>query len=139
MRITEIHSHGAIEVSLSLDGKVTLIVPIAVRHRSARKQVIGPIPKAGGDVPISLTPFQLALVKGHRWLTMLETGTAISMKDIAAREQVDPSLVSRLINLTTLTPDVVNAILEGTLQREFTLLDVAMDLPLYWGEQLAPS
>lgn len=61
------------------------------------------------------TPLQLALARGHRWLAMLESGESRSMKEIAQREEVDGSYVSRMVNLTTLAPDIVVAILDETL------------------------
>ena len=55
----------------------------------------------------------------YRWLEMLESGAVESMKELAEYERVDPSLVSRLINLTTLAPEIVQALLEReTLNRE---------------------
>jgi hypothetical protein len=33
-----------------------------------------------------MIPLQLALVRGHRWLAMLESGEAKSMNEIAWRE-----------------------------------------------------
>jgi len=50
------------------------------------------------------TPFQLALARGHRWLGMLESGEAKLLKEIAMREGVDDSYVSRMVNLTMLAP-----------------------------------
>ena len=37
---------------------------------------------------------------------MLESGEASSMKEIARRERVDDSYVSRMVNLTALAPDI---------------------------------
>ena len=48
----------------------------------------------------------------HRWLAMLESGEAKSLKEIATREGIDNSYVSRIVNLTTLAPDIVAAILD---------------------------
>jgi hypothetical protein len=44
-------------------------------------------------------------IHARRWLAMLESGEASSMKKIARRERVDDSYVSRMVNLTTLAPD----------------------------------
>ena len=49
---------------------------------------------------------QLALARGCRWLAMLESGEAGSLREIADREGVDNSYVSRMINLTCLAPDI---------------------------------
>jgi predicted transcriptional regulator len=38
---------------------------------------------------------------------MLETGQAKSLREIAEKEGVDNSYVSRMVNLTTLAPDIV--------------------------------
>ena len=43
------------------------------------------------------------------------------MKEIAWREGVDDSYVSRMVILTTLTPDLVVAILDETLPPEVTV------------------
>jgi hypothetical protein len=71
------------------------------------------------------TPLQLALARGHRWLAMLASGEASSMKEIALRERVDDSYVNRMVNLTTLAPDIVAAILDDTLPPEATLFELA--------------
>jgi len=81
------------------------------------------------------TPLQLALARGHRWLAMLESGEATSLKEIAAREEIDNSYVSRMVNLTTLAPDIVAAILDDTLPNHVTLFDLAVDPPALWNEQ----
>ena len=46
---------------------------------------------------------------------MLESGEASSMKEIARGERVHDSYGSRMVNLTTLAPDIVAAILDETL------------------------
>ena len=76
---------------------------------------------------------QLALARGHRWLAMLESGEIKSLTEIAKREGVDNSHVSRIVNLTTLAPDIVAAILDDTLPDTITLLELAADPPVLWG------
>ena len=68
---------------------------------------------------------------------MLESGEATSLKEIAAREGIDHSYVSRMVNLTTLAPDIVAAILDDTLPNHVTLFDLAVDPPALWDEQHA--
>ena len=78
---------------------------------------------------------QLALARGHRWLAMLGSGEAKSLKEIAAREGVDNSYVSRMVNLTTLAPDIVAAILDDAMPNHVTLFDLAVDPPALWDDQ----
>ena len=86
---------------------------------------------------VAPTSLQLALARGHRWLAMLESGEAKSLKEIATREGIDNSYVSRMVNLTTLAPDIVAAILDDALPNHITLFDLAVDPPALWDEQRA--
>ncbi len=81
------------------------------------------------------TPIQQALARGHRWLAMLESGQAQSLSEVASLKGMDRAYVSRMVNLTTVAPDNVEAILDGTLPDHVTLFDLASGTPLLWGEQ----
>jgi hypothetical protein len=56
------------------------------------------------------------------------------LKEIARREGINDSYVSRMVNLTTLAPDIVVAILDETLPTEVTLFNLAAGTPLLWEE-----
>ena len=66
---------------------------------------------------------------------MLESGETKSIKELAAREKIDNSYVGRLLNLTTLAPDIVAAILDDTLPAHVTVLALAINPPALWEEQ----
>jgi len=128
---------GQPEVIATSDGSFTVTVPIRIKRRGLRKVVTLPDGdrmqiRPWDDKP---TPLQLALARGHRWLAMLESGEVSSMKEIARREGVDDSYVSRMVNLTTLAPDIVAAILDETLPPEVTLFELAAGTPLLWEAQ----
>ncbi|WP_256324997.1 hypothetical protein [Nitrosomonas sp. Nm132] len=54
-------------------------------RRSGRKLVTLPNGETAKARPwdTAVTPLQLALARGHRWLAMLESGEAKSLKEIA--------------------------------------------------------
>ena len=58
-------------------------------------------------------------------LAMLESGEVESLRDLAAREGIDNSYVSRMVNLTTLAPHNVAAILDDVLPNYITQFDLA--------------
>lgn len=134
-----IQKTGEPDIVEASDGRLTLSVPIQIKRRSGRKLVTLPNGETAPVRPWDVTPtsVQLALARGHRWLAMLESGEAKTLKEIAVREGIDNSYVSRMVNLTTLAPDIVAAILDDTLPNHVTLFDLASGTPLLWDEQRA--
>ncbi|SFM16298.1 LacI family transcriptional regulator [Nitrosomonas communis] len=133
----KIHKTGEPDILQASDGRLTLSVPIQIKRRSGRKLVTLPNGEIAKAQPWDKapSPLQLALVRGHRWLVMLELGEAKSLREIAAREGIDNSYVSRMVNLTMLAPDIVAAILDDALPNHITLFDLAVDPPVLWEEQ----
>jgi hypothetical protein len=132
-----INRTGQPELVAASDGSLTVTVPIWIKKRGLRKTVtlpdgVGLDPRPWDTTP---TPIQLALARGHRWLAMLESGEAKSMKDIARREGDDDSYVSRMVNLITLAASIVAAILNEKLPPEVTLFELAAGTPLVWEDQ----
>jgi hypothetical protein len=124
-------------LSAQQQNSLTLSVPIQIKRRSGRKLVTLPTGETMQARPWDLapTPLQLALARGHRWLAMLECGDAKSLTEVANREGVDNSYVSRMVNLTALAPDIVAAILDDAMPNNVTLSDLAVDPPALWDEQ----
>lgn len=78
----------------------------------------------------------MALVRVHQWLAMLKSGKVKSLREIAERENIDNSYVSRMVNLTCLAPDIVAAILEDELPDHITLFELAVDPSPLWEVQI---
>lgn len=57
------------------------------------------------------------------------------LRDIAISEKVDPSYVSRVMNLNLLGPELVQRILDDDLEAETTFNDFCIDMPLAWQGQ----
>ena len=133
----ELQQPGAASVVESSDGKLSINVPINLKRRSGRRLITLPDgtvqePRPWDTQP---TPLQLALARGHRWLQMLETGEVSSLREIAQLEGLDNSYISRMVNLTTLAPDIIEAILDDQLPPTVTLFDLAVDPPRLWSQQ----
>jgi len=139
MNEVRIHKTGEPEIIQSSDGRLTLSVPIQFKRRAGRKQVTLPNGEPGLPRPwdTAVTSLQLALARGHKWLAILESGEVSTMTEIAKREGIDNSYVSRMVNLTTLAPDIIDAILLNELPDHLTLFDLAVDPPALWEDQRA--
>ncbi len=134
-----IKATGESDVVSASNGSMNVTIPIRIIRRGRRKAVTLPDgtavqPRAWDNQP---TPMQLALVRGHRWLAILESGKAWNLAEVAQMEGMDRAYVSRMVNLTTLAPDIVAAILDESLPDHVTLFDLASGTPLLWDEQRA--
>ena len=114
-----IKATGDADVVSASNGSMNVTIPIRIIRRGRRKAVTLPDgtavqPRAWDNQP---TPMQLALVRGHRWLAILESGKARNLAEVAEMEGMDRAYVSRMVNLTTLAPDIVAAILDDEAAR----------------------
>lgn len=85
--------------------------PGILRQGRSSKLVVGSVTV---DDPYTNDALVDQLKLAHRWWQAMVTGKTSSITDLAARERVDPSEVSRTITLAFLAPDIVRAILNGT-------------------------
>ena len=136
MRTTTLEMTGDPLLLRALDGTVSVSIPIKIRRYSGRCLVVVPqgiSATVGGNA--APTALQIALARGHRWLRLIECGKVANLAAIAKLENVDRSYVSRMVNLTTLAPDIQAAILDETLPDTVSLFDLAIDTPLSWDKQ----
>ena len=77
-----------------------------------------------------------AIARGRAWIEELATGRVRSLHDLAKRDGVSRRYIRRLVSLAFLSPQLVEAILQG---RQPILLTATrltdLDLPLDWAEQ----
>ena len=76
-----------------------------------------------------------ALVRAHRWRRKIESGQAKSITDLAEQEGVTVAYVCRLLPLSCLGPDIVEAILDGRQPRWLKLAEMLRNGPVAWEEQ----
>jgi hypothetical protein len=111
--------------SLTGDGRtVTVRVPISIRKRGGRKLVLAPdgTPNTGPAICRRIDSAMVkAIARAFRWREMLESGEYATIREIAAAEKINESYVGRVLRLTVLAPDIVEAILNGRQPAEVTL------------------
>jgi hypothetical protein len=72
-----------------------------------------------------------------RWRRKIESGQAKSITDLAEQEGVTVAYVCRLLPLTCLAPDIVEAILDGRQPKGLRLAEMLGNGPLAWEQQRA--
>lgn len=65
-----------------------------------------------------------ALARAFRWKRLLDSGEFTTIAELAEREGIVPSYMNRILRLTLLAPDTVEAILDGRPGPEVTLARV---------------
>jgi hypothetical protein len=60
----------------------------------------------------------------------------LTVEDIAAAEAINASYVSRVLRLTLLAPEIVEAILDGSQPNEITLAVLMRPFPVEWHAQV---
>jgi site-specific DNA recombinase len=79
--------------------------------------------------------FVLAMVRAWQWKDELVAGRVPTIKDLAQREGVARSYVMRVLRLSFLAPDLIDAILTGQQPPAFTLEPFRRPIPLEWAAQ----
>jgi hypothetical protein len=112
---------------------VTIHVPFRITKRGGRKEMLLP-----ADAPIQRRPDDAlvkALARAFRWKHLLESGEFVTIAELAEREGIARSYMTRVLRLTLLAPDIVEAILDGRQGPEVTLARVLEALPVEWAAQ----
>ena len=114
---------------------MTVTVPLTIRRRGGRKLVVAPAgaawapPRARVD-----STLVKALARAFRWRRMLEDGRFTSVTELAEAEKINQSYLCRVLRLTLLAPDIVEAVLDGR-RPEMTLPKLMKPFPGEWRRQ----
>lgn len=123
---------------MNTERQLEIRVPITLRRRGGRKLIITPDAEksgAGGLRGRQNPTLVKAIARGFRWRKLMEQGLYESVDEIAAKEKIDRSYVSRLLRMTLLAPDIVEMVLAGRQPRGINLQMVKRPIPDCWQEQ----
>jgi hypothetical protein len=120
----------------SENGNLRIRVPMSLKRRGGRKEIVVSqgLPRRRGSAPRAYSALVLAVIRGHRWKELLESGRYPSIDALAVRMGVDSSYVGRHLNLALLAPDIVEAILTGR-EPDGLTLGKLYQAPVLWEEQ----
>ena len=112
---------------------ITIHVPFRIVKRGGRKEMQRPSgTQARGRPDDTLIK---ALARAFRWKRMLDNGDFATVAELAEREGIAPSYMTRVLRLTLLAPDIVEAILDGKHGPAVTLVRLMEPLSLEWAAQ----
>lgn len=115
---------------------LTIRVPLTVRKRGGRKQVVSPEGATWGTPrPRIDTTMVKAIARAHRWKRLLESGRFASVAELAEAEKINQSYLCRVLRLTLLAPDIVEVILDGRQPARLQMDALLKPMPLEWAAQ----
>lgn len=127
------------EPNHTTDGRtVTVRISISIRRRGGRKLVLAPDGTLDTGVVICRridNAMVKVIARAFRWRELLENGTHATIAEIAAAEKINASYVGRVLRLTLLAPDIVEAILGGRQPAELQLADLMSPFAVEWERQ----
>lgn len=112
---------------------ITLHVPFRIVKRGGRKEM--QLPEGASTQRRPDDALVKALARAFRWKRMLDSGNFATIAELAEREGITLSYLTRILRLTLLAPDLVAAILDGRHGPEVTLARLMEPLPAEWTEQ----
>ena len=113
---------------------VTLHVPFRVVKRGGRKEM--QLPEGVKQPRRTDSTLVKALARAFRWKQLLESGEFATIAELAKREGIAPSYMTRVLRLTLVAPDLVDVILDGRQEPEVTLARLLEPFPMEWRQQL---
>jgi hypothetical protein len=119
-----------------MSASITVRVPVTIRKRGSRRLVVAPdgAPWSPPRARVDNTLVK-ALARAHRWKMMLDEGRYATVTELAAGEKLDRGYLGKLLMLTLLAPDIVEAIMDGRQPPQLGVHVLRQGFPVEWGEQ----
>ena len=89
---------------------VTVTVPFRIAKRGGRKEIQLPPGTKNHSPDYTLIK---AVARAYRWRRIIEDGEMGTIAELAEHEKISPSYLTRVMRLTLLAPDIIEAILDG--------------------------
>ena len=90
---------------------ITVHVPFRVVKRGGRKEMH--LPERAAQLRRTDSTLIKALARAYRWKRLLDAGRFATIEEIAAHERISASYLTRVMRLTLLAPEIIEAILDG--------------------------
>jgi len=125
------------ETALAEEEIIDIFVPIEIKRKRGVAIIIEPknINREEGRQHFDDKMIK-TIARAYKWKIMVDEGQVKSLAEIAEKENITASYVSRVFNLNFLSPKIVERILSGTHPRELRMTDLINKVsPDLWQEQ----
>jgi site-specific DNA recombinase len=123
-------------VRVGLKRQCELTAVVEFKRRGAATKMVLPGLAPQQDVISKCDPALVkAIARGRAWFEELAAGRVRSLQELALRDGITRRYIRRLVDLAFLSPQLVEAIIQGRQSDELTATRLTeLDLPLDWAE-----
>ena len=118
------------KVEVLENGNVKITIPMSFRNCSGRKRIVTQELNSNFNKPIITN-----LARAFRWQALIDSGKFSNVHELARALGKDDGYVSRIIRLTLLSPEIIHAIIAGTLEKDIGIEQLKQAMPLMWDDQ----
>ena len=115
--------------------RIVVSIPVRFRRRNGRQMIFAEGEDGASNSKSEDNALALAIARAWKWQEELESGEYGSIEDLARAKKVDRSYAGRLLRLTSLAPEIVEALLAGQGPEGLSLRQLRRGIPLSWAEQ----
>ena len=117
--------------------ETVVTIPVNFRRRNGRQMIktmnLNSEAQYTADVDNHLI---LAIAKAFQWQDELESGEFGSLDEFAQAKKVDRSYAGRILQLTSLAPQIIQKIIDGESQEGISLRNLRRGIPVVWEDQV---
>ena len=118
------------KVEVLENGNVKITLPMSFRNWAGRKRIVTQELNSNFNEPIITN-----LAWAFRWQALNDSGKFSNVHELARAIGKDDGYVSRIIRLTLLSPEIIHAIIAGTLEKDIGIEQLKQAMPLMWDDQ----
>ena len=113
------------KVEVLENGNVKITIPMSFRNCAGRKRIVTQELNSNFNEPIITN-----LARAFRWQALIDSGKFSNVHELARAICKDDGYVSRIIRLTLLSPEIIHAIIAGTLEKDIGIEQLKQAMPL---------
>ena len=119
-----------LSASQDSSGRTTVSIPIQFKRRNGRKEIVLPEEPQQNE-----SALLIALARAFRWKDLLDSGRFATVKALAEAIGLERSYVARMLNLTLLSPKIIDAIVAGNEPEGLSVVKLRQGVAVRWDEQ----
>lgn len=118
-----------------VNGNLEVTIPVFIR-RERNSVILDKVEKEGKSDWDKLAPIRRRLITSFRLLDKWEKHPSLSIIKLAEEENIDRSMLNKIMSLVNLAPDIVEAIMDDPPTFDFSVKKIfSRQLPADWNEQ----